>query len=66
MTTVRLTANGQILATPKDGDYRGVFTPSTESLPRNEANLDVAGSKPDASDGPGGRRQETAQGLKGP
>jgi hypothetical protein len=46
--TVRLTANGQILRTPKDGNFRGVFTPDTASLPRNEANLPVVGSKPEA------------------
>jgi cytoskeleton protein RodZ len=44
---VRLTANGQILRTPKDGNYRGVFTPSTEKLPRNVADLPVEGSKPE-------------------
>jgi hypothetical protein len=46
--TVRLTANGQILRTPKSGNYRGVFTPSTESLPRNEGSLPVVGSEPEA------------------
>jgi hypothetical protein len=50
--TVRLTANGQILRTPKDGNYRGVFTASTETLPRNELGLPVVGSKPDASTPP--------------
>jgi cytoskeleton protein RodZ len=47
-STVRLTANGQILRTPKDGNYRGVFTASTESLPKNINDLPVAGSEPGA------------------
>ena len=43
-STVRLTANGQILRTPKDGNYRGTFTASTKSLPRNVVDLPVVGS----------------------
>lgn len=43
-STVRLTANGQILRTPSDGTYRGVFTASTKSLPGNVVDLPVAGS----------------------
>jgi len=42
--TVRLTANGQILRTPKAGNYRGVFTPKTQTLPRNANTLSVDGN----------------------
>jgi hypothetical protein len=50
--TVRLTANGQILKTPTAGNYRGVFTPDTASLPRNQNDLPVVGTKPDDSSAP--------------
>ena len=52
--TVRLTANGQILRTPKEGNFRGVFTPSTEALPRNDVDLAVSGNKPDDATSPAG------------
>jgi hypothetical protein len=48
-SSVRLTANGQILSTPAGGPYRGVFTPKTESLPRNIGDLRVTGTRPDAA-----------------
>ncbi len=51
-STVRLTANGEILRTPKDGNYRGVFTPTTDSLPKNSGDLPVAGSEPGANADP--------------
>jgi hypothetical protein len=34
---VRMTANGDILARPSAGAYRGVFTPKTNKLPENVA-----------------------------
>jgi hypothetical protein len=40
--------NGQILRTPTKGTYRGVFTPSTQKLPKNVDDLAVTGSKPEA------------------
>jgi hypothetical protein len=34
-SAIRITANGEILGTPEDGEYRGVFTRTTTKLPPN-------------------------------
>jgi hypothetical protein len=55
--TVRITANGRILGTPEEGEYRGVFARTTDVLPENtyadpveEAAVDeAAGPATDAS-----------------
>ena len=44
--TVRIIANGRILETPAEGEYRGRFTRTTEVLP---ANIHVADAVADAS-----------------
>ncbi|MEX2394847.1 MAG: RodZ domain-containing protein [Actinomycetota bacterium] len=46
--TVRMIANGRILETPEEGEYRGVFTRTTELLPQN-IYADAAETAEDAS-----------------
>ena len=49
-STIRITANGKILGTPEDGEYRGVFTRTTNELPPN-----VTKEPAEPADGPEGR-----------
>lgn len=64
-STVRLTANGQILRTPKDGNYRGVFTAETKSLPENVEGVPDTGATLDAKPADVGDPDADASHAKG-
>lgn len=46
-SAIRITANGEILGTPKEGEYRGAFTQTTRVLPKNEIAATAATDAPD-------------------